>query len=515
MNSPLRFGLRIGSVLVGLLLLGGLGPLRAQDECPARGSSHLGKPVWEWRETAARAVASNDPACLSLGLAMFDFLDRPAERACQAAARLAADGADDPDLMAFQAIFEFRCGHIPTAHRLARKVLGDDPRNTLGWTLLAAVLEARFRTGQAQQAYQRALELDPENSWALTGMARVVDNRADRREYLEKLLAVGGRRGESKETLQGARDGLAFIQAIGDRRLWVVEKAELPVQLKLQPLIPTIGQISGWLFDADFGELRRVPVLLDSGASGLHLEPRMAVKAGITEFSSGTLFGGGGSQAHAVERGTIDRLAIGPMVFRSALGIVASGPLHSRGAFKALLGFDIFSGWLLRVHPGTRLLDIETSELPEDEEDPLAIDLWPKEPGDVAVVSIEGQLLVPITVEAAGQTTECLALFDTGAAGSMLDRETAERLAEYLRSGAGSANLYGGSAEFEGRIIKARMRVGSIEESIKVLPVIDLSLRSRLTGIHVGAFLGQDVLARHSFELDMASGVLRMRADRE
>ena len=52
-------------------------------------------------------------------------------------------------------------------------------------------------------------------------------------------------------------------------------------------------------------------------------------------------------------------------------------------------------------------------------------------------------------------------------------------------------------------------RIGGLEETVRGLPIVDLGARSRLVGMDIGAFVGEDVWARRGFELDLAAATLR------
>jgi hypothetical protein len=53
------------------------------------------------------------------------------------------------------------------------------------------------------------------------------------------------------------------------------------------------------------------------------------------------------------------------------------------------------------------------------------------------------------------------------------------------------------------------IELGGIRETLKDVAVIDLGTRARLVGVHVGAFIGEDVWSKNGFDLDLATGTLR------
>lgn len=282
----------------------------------------------------------------------------------------------------------------------------------------------------------------------------------------------------------------------------------------MDPLMAGPGRVSGWTARIDVGGVRGVPVLVDSGASGLHLDARLGRKAKIESVSSETLVGGGGKGEHDVRRGILETVAIGPFTFRDGLGVVAGqDSLHPQGAYRAILGVDVLGGARLAFAPRDRELRIEEALPAEDGEDPLALDPWPARDGEAPLFVVEGQLLVPASVASRDARAEVLMLVDTGASATLLDTDTADLLGPYRKAEVGSTRGYGGAIGLTGLLPAARLAVAGLEAALEDVAVIDLSLRSRLVGVHVGGFIGQDVWSRQGFVLDLASATFRPLRD--
>ncbi len=479
--------------------------------CPAGDAARLGRSARDLLTAAAAAAQSLDDACVARALALADFLQLQGMEACFAAERLDVEDEDDADadLLAFRAALEWRCGRPRTAHELALSSLRQDRETTLAWRVLGQVLAARLRDAPARAAFEQALARDPREAGSLMGLAQITSDRASRRKLLERYLEAGPDRGEEMESLRGARENLDFLTALGDRPLWVLEKAALPGELPLSPLAPRLGKIAGWLARVDLGNEKRVSTLLDTGASGLHLDHRLGERAGLDPVAPGTLVGGGGPGEHRVERGTLAQAVIGPFTFGSALGTVAPTDLHPQGTFRAILGLDVLGGAVVRFLPEERKIVFEEAEAPQAPADPLEVNPWPARRGDLPIYLVEGQLLAPATFRSADREQAALVLVDTGAADSLLDVATADALGPYRRGSPGTAGAYGGTTNLEGVVGLVGLEIGSVREDLRNVAVIDLSTRARLLGTQVGAFVGEDVWSRNGFELDLAAGTLR------
>lgn len=415
----------------------------------------------------------------------------------------------DAGLLAFRAALEWRCGRPQMAHELARAALGADREMTLAWRVLGQVLAARLRDAAAKAAFEQALAQDPKEAGSLMGLAQITEDRSARRKLLERYLEAAPERGEEMENIRGARENLDFLIALGDRPLWVLEKSNLPGELALAPISPRLGKITGWIVQLELGREKRVPTLLDTGASGLHVDHRLGEHAGVEPLSAGTLVGGGGPGEHHIERGTLARAVIGPYTFTSALSTVAPEDLQAQGMFRAILGLDVLGGAAIRFLPSRQKIVFDEALAREDPADPLEVDPWPSNPEELPVFLVEGQLLVPATFREQDREITTLALVDTGAASSLLDVATANSLGPYRRGGLGTASGYGGAMDLAGIVNVVGLRIGSLKDELRNVAVIDLSTRARLLGTQVGAFVGEDIWSRNGFELDLAAGTLR------
>ncbi len=515
---------------VGLLLLAAAaaGPVRAQREpgapapadpgpplvatrCAAAGAARLGETTALLERRAVEAARDEDPDCAAHGLALADALQRTGRGACGAADRVALEPAlaADADLLAWHALLSWRCGRPHDAWVSARAAIALDERAALAWTTLGRVLSARFRPRAARAAFERSLALDPQEVGALLGLSRIAETRAASRTLLSRYLDTATARGESPDRVRAARETLDFLTTLGERPIWVLEKAELPGTLALEPYTARPGQVNGWIVRLGLGGKTGVPALFDSGASGLHLADNVAARLELQPVSSGTLVGGGGDKEHGVERAIVPHLDFGPVRFADALGVVAEGSLQVQGVYGAIVGFDVLGGTRLRLDAAARTVSIEETEAVEDGDDPLALDPWPAPPR-IPIVEVEGQLLVPARLVGAAGTVDGLALLDTGASRTLIELSAAEELSALTRRGQRSAAAYGGQVEFAGVVPTVRVVVAGADAPLKDVGVIDLAERARHAGVGLIAFVGLDVLTKGTLDVDLASGTARM-----
>ncbi len=481
----------------------------AAAECPADGGARLQQTRLELSAMARDAMHTNSPRCVKLGAALADSLDRSGAGACAAARKL--DDETGAEFCSLRSLLEWRCGRPRAAHASALEALRQDEDQTLAWTVLGRVLEARFHDAAARHAYQEALTRVPGEPGALIGMAHLAQSRGRRREFLERYIEAGEGRGERGERLRSARENLALSCALGDRPVWVVDSANLPGSLPLRPIADRPGDLRAYLINLHLGSKRTIPTLLDSGASGLHLSPKTAQRAGVEFLSEGRLYGGGGSGEHQIERGIVKTVDLGVLVYHDGLAAVASRSLHPRGRYTAIIGMDLLGGLELVFDPGASRLSVAPLEQDPVCEDPLLANPWPDDPSLVPILRVEGQLLVPLRLSHEGWEMETLALFDTGASKSLVDLSLVSSARGFRRSGRKRARGYGGTMALEGEIHSLELSLGEHHSTLRRVPVIDLSKRAALAGIRVGAQLGLDVLSHEVCEIDLRYGMLRIR----
>lgn len=478
--------------------------VRGEDQRPAA-----------YAETARAASEHPDPACRAAALAAMALVDRVAGHACGALERIDL-GAQLPHSsagLALEAELAWRCGHPRRAHRAARDALQEDSQNVLADTVLGRVLEARLRTRAGRAAFARALGRAPKDVEALRGMARLTADRAERRVYLERYLDAAPEAGEPFERRLAVIESIALDEKLAGRTLWTVDELELPGRIRLRGVVSRPGEVSAWLLRPDIGERERVPTLLDSGASGLHLSERAAERAEMESLAGGVLLGGGGDARHAVERGVISRLDFGPVSFGQALGVAAADDLHPRGVYRALVGFDLFSGLRLVLDPEERELWLHEADRPEDAgAAPERIDPWPLA-GQAPILRVAGQMLVPVTVrDAAGlHEHQGLALFDTGAERTMISPQLAEAIGGPDGRWRRALRGYGGRLEVVGAVGGLELELDGGRVPLREVPVVtDLGLRGQLAGAAVSAVVGLDAIGYRRVVVDLASGWLTL-----
>jgi len=101
-----------------------------------------------------------------------------------------------------------------------RKITEKDPRDTDAWLMLGRLSKIGQNSLEAEKAYKRALELDPKNEYALSGLATVYSDIGDTKAALEvwRRLSEVDPNPRTLRALAGAyeqmRDYLAAVEAM-------------------------------------------------------------------------------------------------------------------------------------------------------------------------------------------------------------------------------------------------------------------------------------------------------------
>jgi hypothetical protein len=462
-------------------------------------------------DRARAALEGDDAACAALGRAILDALG-PAERdSCGDREPAEAAGELEADLSAFEAARAWRCGEPEAAReRALRSLDASGRRATLAWVVLGELLRASYRASSASSAYGHALELDPREASALWGAANVAGERAARRALLLRYVEVAGDRGEPDERVEAARQTVTLLEALGDRDVWRLTEAELPADIDMRAIARRPGEVTSFTLKLPGLERGSLRAIVDSGASGFHVSKRGARRLGVEPLARATLHGGGGDGRHAVERGLAPRLDLGPLAFEDALVTVSPGSLHPRGAFHAILGLDVLAGMRVSLDPAGQRMTINAAEGCSDSGDPLSEEPIQPDGGWLPLLAVEGQLLVPAELTGDAGSVRLLALFDTGAAATLVDARAAARISDSVRRVESGVQAYGGTMAVTGVLPRADVVSGPVSRQLAQLPVVDLSARERLGGVRVGAMLGWDFLGSARIELDLRCGAVRM-----
>ena len=410
---------------------------------------------------------------------------------------------------------EFRKG-VNTTHPEARAYLG-----------LTRLYDALSLHARARKMLEKAHGLDPADPEIQRHWMGTL-SRSERIRVLEEYLSnpTNDER-EDRESLQRHLELLKARVKEPDKTCKLVTKPA-SIETNLTPIMYDPTHLEGYGLTVKInGQSSRL--LLDTGASGLLINRKMAERAGIKQLAS-TKIGGlgdkGDSEGHL---GYADSIKIGGLEFQNCL--VDIWEKRSVIGDDGLVGADFFSHYLVTLdfpHEKLSLQELPkrpeetektaglTTNKDEDDEDPAA----PPEPHDryvapemksyTTVWRFGHFLLIPTTV---GDVASKLFLIDTGSSRSSLSPEAAKEVRKIQESNAVIRGLSGSVKQvYETKDIA--LEFGRLRKENPDIKVFDLSKTSKYPGVEVSGILGITALGFTSMRIDYRDGLVDFDYDK-
>ena len=289
---------------------------------------------------------------------------------------------------------------------------------------------------------------------------------------------------------------------------------------------------------------QNVLLQLDTGASGIVLNRRVAEKTGVSRLSAAYARGIGDQGARSGYRGLAEHVQIGDLEFQDCVVLVTDLP--SRG--PGFIGTDVFGSYLVDIDlPKTRL---RLSPLPKRPEDPTAA-TWlnseaedpanaeqperstagPRSTGQSAsplapppsprlprdryiapemvnwtqVFRFGNIFLVPTSVNG---SKPLLFVLDTGSPNNVLSVRAGQLIGKVRSEDRMRVTGMSGNAKQVYSSDKASLRFGHFEQPNNYAITLDLSAMNRQNGTEVSGFLGFQVLQLLEVKLDYRDGLV-------
>lgn len=387
-----------------------------------------------------------------------------------------------PEIEAILGEALFRAGRIEEAGRRVEPLVLEASPPPRSLVVLGNVRAAQGRDEEAAALLNRALDAAPEDRWVRYQTAWAADSRAEVVKRLERYLEIA--EGDDPDRIEGARGTVRLFAALGERPVWIPAQRPKRLEMPLRPLPGRGGKVAGWIVDAKFGGKKTIPLLLDTGSSGLFVVERTLKKTGFDPLAEQTVFAGGGRGRSPTRRGILPAFSIGDLSFRDALVTATTQELEPTGRYRGLLGLAAFDGYRVTLDLGKGRLVLEPPV-----GDPAGSPYW----------TLSGQLLVEAQT---GGSEPGLFLFDTGAATTLVSTGLVTSLPETELGPASSVVTFGGAVEGARVARGVRLSFSGLDSAGGPMNAADLSQRSRLGGIEISGYLGLDLLGGSTIVVD-------------
>lgn len=400
---------------------------------------------------------------------------------------------------------------------------------------------------QAKKHVERAHELDPDDPEIQRHWLSTL-NRAEQLRMLEEYLSrVGDEDGHTRESLERRLELIKARQQQPSRTCRLVSNVQ-STETKLEPLMVDPTHLHGYGLRVNVnGQSARL--LLDTGASGLLINKRMAEKAGVQQVVRSKVEGIGDNGPLGGYVGYADSIKVGGLEFQNCLVEVS----EKRSVLEddGLIGADVFSSFLVMIDfPKQKLVLRELPKRP-DEQEPKAVTLdtgdpddpstgpeeneatqrSPKAEGksDVAAKSAAAtrgpkdryvapemrtytpvyrfghELLIPTVI---GNNSPKLFLIDTGSVTNLMSSEAARSVTKVRDESHVTLRGLSGTVKNVKSADKVVIQFAHFKQENDDLISFDLTPISRATGTEVSGILGFTLLHMLAITIDYRDGLV-------
>jgi tetratricopeptide (TPR) repeat protein len=428
--------------------------------------------------------------------------------------------------------------HSRDAYAAADEALLKAPETAGAQTAAGLAMYRRGELAKAETFFRAALKIKPDYSGALRGMASVYSSIALYKTARDLRLRAYSLSPEDPElmvahanTLKGdahikaletalaiydpastearnLRIHVSTDRATGEKKLRRLVSPYTASKVRLTAILDGPRRQRGVGITLRLNGKQNATFLLDTGATGISLSPKLAEKAGLqviaTEASEARGIGDAKPQsalrylASEVRAGDVVFADYPISVFRSAKSDDSDG----------LIGADVFERFLVTIDFGQLTLSLEPRTAgPGSDEDEL-VD-WKGAPpaGFYRVMRFGDHLTVPTFINESKQST--LFLLDSGASSNIIDTDTARQFASV--SGGVGATVVGiqGKVTETSRTGRVSLIFAGFRQDNPDLLAISLEKMGDSMGVGFGGILGMPVLGKLIVTLDYLQGVVK------
>jgi tetratricopeptide (TPR) repeat protein len=428
------------------------------------------------------------------------------------------------------------------AYTVAKQALAKTPQTAA--TQTAAGLAA-YRSGdlaKAEEYFRSALRLDAHFPRALDGLAsiyRTISQFKKARELGEAAYQNSPRDPElmiaHANTLKGSehiavlkealsifdpgseearslRAHIATDSAIGERKLRRLTSPYQKYRIGLHQILSGPSTFRGFGVRARLNQQQTVTLLLDTGASGLSLSPKVAERAGFERLGdeASDAKGIGDKEAPPSYRYLASEVRIGDLVFSDyAVSVFQSA---KSADYDGLIGADVFARFLVTIDfPRSELLlEPRPGGLPSDDYQPVD-STNPVPAGTYRAFRFGNHLALPTFINE-GKST--LFMVDSGSSVNLLDIGIGREHSSIYRDDHTVVSGIQGKTKQASRADRVSLVFAGFRQENPSLVAIDLERMSDDFGVAFGGILGLPVLRQLKVTIDYEQGTIGLQPRR-
>jgi tetratricopeptide (TPR) repeat protein len=402
------------------------------------------------------------------------------------------------------ALAAFRRGDLPTAEHLYHLVLKTDGDYAPALTGLARVYStvSMFKTARGLRLH--AYHVTPDDPSLMETYASTLKGEA----HTAMLVAALRKVDPASEEAHALAAHIANDKIAGGRQPGRLVSPYEPARLKLYRILDGPGRRLGVGLSVRLNGRATANLLLDSGASGIAISPKLAEKAGLEVASPETFEtrGIGDRKAQATIAYMARELRAGEVAFAD-YPITAFQSARSAD-YDGLIGPDVFRRFIIKIDFPQLAISLEPrpNGNVDETEGPVDFKGTPA-PGFYRVFRFGDHLAVPAFINGG---RSALFLVDSGSSSNVIDTETAK---EFTRVDGDSFTVVKGiqgKVNETSRANKISLVFAGFRQDNPDLVAISLEKMSDSMGVGFGGILGMPVLGQLAVTIDYREGTLRL-----
>jgi tetratricopeptide (TPR) repeat protein len=397
----------------------------------------------------------------------------------------------------------YRRGEVAKAEAYFRAALKINPNYPGALTEMASVYAtvSRFKTARELRlaAYGQAPD-DPE-------LMAVHANTLKGAEHIAALEEALGRFDPASEQARNLRVHIANDRAVGTRKLGRLVSPYAGSQIKLFRILEGPSRLRGFGVSVLLNQKQTVNLLLDTGASGIAVSPKLAERAGLQLISGAAseVRGIGDQKAQASVGYLASEARAGEVVFADYPISVFRAAQNAD--YDGLIGADVFQRFLVKVDFPRLMMSLEARPEGDPEASDEPVDWAGKPaPGFDRVFRFGDHMTIPTFVNG-GRAT--LFLIDSGAMSNLVDTETAKEFTKVSEDPRMTVRGVQGAVNKASRTDRISLVFGGFRQEAPQLTAISLEKMGDSFGVGFGGILGLPVLGNLAVTIDYRSGTIK------
>ena len=397
----------------------------------------------------------------------------------------------------------FRRGELGKAEEFYRAAYKIDPKYPGALVGMASLFSMASKFKAARALTLEAYHLAPDDPTLMLANANSLKG-AEHIAALEKVLAIYD---PETDEARGLRAHIANDRAIGDRKLSRLTSPYESSTLKLFRLMNGPHRLRGMGLHVRFNDRDTARLLLDTGASGISLSPKLAEKAGLEVLGreSREAKGIGDQRGQDSMEYLASAIQIDDVTFENYP--VAVFRAAETSDFDGIIGADVFQRFLINMDFLKLEVTLEPrpkAEVPSSDE--LEDAANEPAPGFYRAMRYGNHLTV---FTSANQRPPKLFLIDSGASLNLIDEDEAREAAPMYRNDRIGVRGIQGTVEKSSVAQHVALAFAGFRYDNRDLVAISFDKISESAGVGIAGILGMPVLSQGKLSIDYRNGTVR------